>query len=119
YVDRALIEHHAAGQSAAIELERLALHEADKLRIGIVNGGDPELAVLDPEDDGILGLAEAPRCRHDRVQYGLQVGGRAADDTEHFARRRLALERFGQLARTRLHFLEQTNVLDRNHRLVG
>ena len=61
----------------------------------------------------------APRSRAIVSKHRLQVEGRAADDLEHVARRRLLLERFGQLAGARLHLLEQPHVLDGDHRLVG
>ena len=36
---------------------------------------------------------------------------------QHFAGRGLLLQRFGELVASRLHFLEQPRVLDRDHRL--
>ena len=38
---------------------------------------------------------------------------------QHLGGRGLLLERLGQLARARLHLVEQPHVLDRDHRLVG
>ena len=38
---------------------------------------------------------------------------------EDLRRRRLLLQRLGQLACARLHLVEQPHVLDRDHRLVG
>ena len=38
---------------------------------------------------------------------------------QHLRRRGLLLQRLGELARARLHRLEQPHVLDRDHRLVG
>ena len=38
---------------------------------------------------------------------------------QHFRGRGLLLQRLGQLARARLHLVEQPHVLDRDHRLVG
>ena len=50
---------------------------------------------------------------------GLNLGRRAADDVEHVARRGLVFERLRQLRGPRLHLLEQPDVVDRDHRLVG
>jgi hypothetical protein len=57
---------------------------------------------------------------------GLQLGGRAANDVEDFAGGGLVFERFrelpcafGELARPRLHLVEQPRILDGNHGLVG
>ena len=38
---------------------------------------------------------------------------------QHLGGRGLLLQRLGQLARARLHLVEQPHVLDRDHRLVG
>ena len=54
-----------------------------------------------------------------RIEHGLQLELRPADGPQHLARRRLLLERFLQLARSRLYLLEQTRVLDGDHGLVG
>ena len=50
--------------------------------------------------------------RRDRVEHRLNVGGRARDDAQDLARRRLLLERLVRL-------VEQPDVLDRDDRLSG
>ena len=52
---------------------------------------------------GILGYS---------VQYRLDIGRRAGNDTQDFTRRRLLLQRL-------LEFLEQPDVLDRDHCLAS
>src|SRR5260370_12268581 len=53
------------------------------------------------------------RCRlNKRVQNGLQIEGRAADDLEHIGGGGLLLQRFPQL-------VEQARVLDGNDGLIG
>ena len=54
-----------------------------------------------------------------RIEHGLQIERRAADDLQHVGGRGLLLQRFGQVARARLHLVEQPHVLDRDHGLVG
>ena len=54
-----------------------------------------------------------------RVEHGLQIEGRAADDLEYVGCRGLLPQRFGQVLRAPLHFFEQARVLDRDHGLVG
>ena len=49
----------------------------------------------------------------------MKIEGRAADDFEHFCSSCLLLQCIGQFGGTSLHFVEQTNILDRDHRLVG
>ena len=50
---------------------------------------------------------------------GSSSPGELADDLEHLGGRGLLLQRLGQIARARLHLVEQPHVLDRDHRLVG
>src|SRR5262249_18770964 len=53
------------------------------------------------------------------LEHRLQIAGRTRDNAKHLGRRRLLLQRLGELARARLHLVEQPHVLDRDHRLVG
>ena len=71
-----------------------------------------------PDDD--VARAAQPRCAvGDRVEHRLHVGRRAADDAQDLRRRRLLLQRLGDLGVARLQLLEQPHVLDRDHGLVG
>src|SRR5262249_55866310 len=49
----------------------------------------------------------------------LSIRWRPTDDAEDLAGRGLMLQRFRQLARARLHLVEESHILDRDHRLVG
>ena len=55
----------------------------------------------------------------DGVEHRLHVRRRAADDAEHLGRRRLMLQRLAQFRVALLKFLEQSDVLDGDNRLVG
>src|SRR5262245_60616405 len=59
-----------------------------------------------------FGIAQATRRLHKRIEYGLQIERRAADDLKHVGGRGLLLQRFAQL-------IEQACVLDRNDGLGG
>jgi hypothetical protein len=65
------------------------------------------------------GIAKPRRRLRYHVEYGLELVWRPADDVEHVARRRLVFQRLLNLAGPRLHLLEQTRILDCDHRLVG
>ena len=66
-----------------------------------------------------VGLAQ-PRCRFDeRIEHGLELEGRAADDLQNLRRRGLLLQQLLEVAGACLHFVEQAYVLDRDHRLIG
>ena len=72
-----------------------------------------------PEHVGMIGLTEPTGRLDNPVEDRLHFGWRTADNIEHLARRSLLLQRFLQLARSRLHLLEQPRVLDGDHGLVG
>src|SRR5258706_241518 len=61
---------------------------------------------------------QLPRALHDGLQHGLQVE-RRADRVPHLAQRRELPHRACERLRARLQLLEQSHVLDRDHRLVG
>ena len=65
----------------------------------------------------------APQRRRARSRIASNTGWRSVGEAEmtrrSSARRRLALERLGQLAVPRLELLEEPHVLDRDHRLGG
>src|SRR5262245_12178741 len=63
--------------------------------------------------------AEGDRAPGDRVEDGLDVRLRLADDLENVAGRCLLVERLCQRGIPRLEFLEQAHVRDRDDRLVG
>ena len=77
------------------------------------------LSILVPEQYPDFGLADARRILQHLLEHRLQLAGRAADDLKHFRGRRLLLQRLRQITRARLNFLEQTNILDGDHRLVS
>src|SRR5262249_14413483 len=90
------------------------------IRRGEVVGdhGSKNLTV-EAEDRAVGGSAQSERMHRDRVEDGLHVRLRPGDDAEHLARRGLLLERNGQIAVPGFQLLEQSDVLDRDHRLVG
>ena len=66
-----------------------------------------------------LGPGQPRRVLDEGFQHGLEIERRAADHLEHFAGRRLLLERDPQLTVARLQLREQPHVLDGDHSLVG
>ena len=69
-------------------------------------------------DHAGLGAGKLGRLGDDRVQHGLQVE-RGVDRLGDVAERAQLLDRLRELARARLHLVEQPHVLDRDHRLIG
>ena len=77
-----------------------------------MTGREAVKAILQPEDDGLLGAAQALRSVHNALQDRLQLKFRSADDTEDFRGRSLSFKQFAQ-------FRQQPRILDGDHRLVG
>ena len=75
----------------------------------VVRDGPHELA-LDPQDDRVDRLAEPRGPLRDDVEHRLDVGRRARDDPQDLGRRRLVLERLGELARPVLDLLLEGGV---------
>ena len=65
-----------------------------------------------------LGAGKLRRLGDDGVEHGLQIE-RRVDRLGDLAERAQLLDRLRELARARLHLVEQPHVLDRDHRLVG
>jgi hypothetical protein len=91
-----------------------------------VVGNDTELVIIVPIGDTEEAVAQPHGTPHDRLEYRLDLGGRAADHLQDLPRRRLLIERLSHLSvgvceRTilLLQLGEQPHVLDRDHRLVG
>src|SRR6202171_5636033 len=78
-----------------------------------------EIVAKTPVDDNDVGLAQTRRRVGKSVEYLLQIECRPAYDLEHVGGGRLLLQRFAQILSARLHFLEQTDIADRDHRLIG
>src|SRR5262249_46275122 len=66
-----------------------------------------------------FGLADSYRVKKHGLEYRLKLAGRARDYLENLRCSRLLLQRLGGFARTRLDLVEQANVFDCDHRLVG
>ncbi len=75
-------------------------------------GDDPEQLAIELTDMTFCRAGQFHRIGDHRVQHRLNIGRRAGDDTQDFARRRL-------LFQCLFEFLEQPHVLDSNHGLVG
>src|SRR5262249_46424358 len=67
---------------------------------------------LNNSNRGVVCVAHSSGALSDSVQYWLNIRGRASDDSQNFTRRSLLFQRLLQL-------LEQSNILDGDHRLIS
>src|SRR5262249_21999130 len=114
------IQHGTPGRGRAvwprwIHLEKLIQDFGRKI-VGRRNL--QKFAVAEP-NNAVYGLAQARCALNDRIEHWLSICRRPADDVKHLARRGLMFKSLGQLLSARLHLVEQPDVLDRDHRLIG
>src|SRR6516225_8257294 len=119
-MDYLTIQHGTPGRSRAvwprwIRLEKFIQDFGRKI-VGRRNF--QKFAIMQP-DNTEYGLAQARGALNDRIEHRLSIRWRPTDDAEDLAGRGLMLQRFRQLARARLHLVEESHILDRDHRLVG
>src|SRR6516165_7677766 len=118
-VNRFSLNRGSADQRAASRCYRMLKEVFDIVGPDVVGPHQVVFAVLQLEEKGMFRLAQARRCLQDCINDWLQLVGRARDDVQHVADRRLIFERFLHLARARLHLVEESRILDRDYRLVG
>jgi hypothetical protein len=63
--------------------------------------------------------AETRNRLHQRVEHGLEVNGRTADDLQHLRGRGLLVKRLGEVVGALTQLIEQPCVLDGDDGLVG
>src|SRR5262245_39702454 len=118
-MDHPTFQQGPSSRRPASPLDRHSLDIFDELGRVTVSFREEEHPVLLPTYRGVVGAAQVASRFNERLQYRLEIEGRAADDLEHIGGGGLLLQRFAQLVRARLHLVEQPHVLDRDHRLVG
>src|SRR5262249_15473583 len=109
-VDDPAFEGNAAGDSPTAWRNRHILEECLVLGRESKVGRQPIDLPFATQNQGHFGVAEMRGGLDERVENGLQLGNRAADDLEHVGGGGLLLQRFPQL-------VEQARILDRDHRL--
>jgi hypothetical protein len=103
-----------------------ASQRGDSCGIHPFHGSDGHLAVRKERDEAQCGLAQARRAGDDCVEHGLNIGRRARDHAQDFARGGLLIERLGDLGMgcreglvLLLELREQADILDGDDGLVG
>ena len=71
------------------------------------------------KNDRAWRVAKSRGAVGDRIENRLNLRRRAGDDLENFTGRGLLLQGFGQIAIANLNFIEQADILDGDHCLVG
>ena len=119
-VDGGVVEDRLPHQAVSIEGQRIqSLERSKSLGREVVMGGEMDTIVLEQDEGAEDSVAEPHGAPHDRVEHGLDVCRRAADDPQDLARGRLLLQRLGEVAIAGLQLGEQPDVLDGDDGLVG
>src|SRR6476619_7433861 len=112
------VDCYAAAHRTPIRREWMLPEVVGTLWMDVLAGGGVIAAAVQLHNVGLLRLTEPLRRLGDGIEHGLDIRGRAGDDVEDFADGGLIFEGFLDLARARLHHVEQADVLDRDHCLT-
>src|SRR5690242_7229970 len=100
-------------------MEQLVLARVDERGRRVVKCRGAECISV-AEIEGAEFRPTQPGCiRQYGLKYGLQIAWRAGNDPQHLRGCGLLLERLREIARARAHLIEQPDVLDRDHCLIG
>src|SRR6266516_1540843 len=121
YMDRYPIGNRTAGNPPPLERAPYAQFDWDDPMMCF----HQQVITVPQQNRHVIGNAKAAGNARDGLQHRLKIEFRSADDCQHLTDRSLILQRFrefvgtfGDLACARLLGLEETAVLDRDHRLI-
>ena len=120
-VDRLVGRQHASHRHIRPDLKCGAAApsvEVSRRQIAVHRGGAPAVALPQPHG-AVACLAEPRGIREHGTKHRRELAGRAGDDLQHFRGRGLLLQRFAQVGGALLLGLEQPDILDRDHCLIG
>src|SRR5499433_4624328 len=118
-MDHPTFQQGPSSRRPASSLDGHSLDIFDELRRVTVSLREEEHPVLLASYRGVVGVTKAASRFNERLQYRLEIEGRAADNLEHVGSCSLLLQRLGKFGRACLHLFEQPHVLDSDHRLIG
>ena len=118
-VNDAALEEGPARRGLPAGAMRMPLHHLDEFRRFPVGDRRAVDVLVLPVDEALVGAAQPHRALHEALEDRLEIERRAADDLQDLARRRLLLERLGEVAVARFQLLEEPDVLDGDDGLVG
>ena len=114
-----LCPHDVIEVTARRRSKRSALHEFDKCRRRTEVRGAAKRLAIEAHQHPEFGLANSCGILQQALENGLQVAGRTRDHLEHVGGGGLLLKRLAECARAGLHLVEETNIFDGNHCLIG
>src|SRR5262245_47827970 len=93
-VNRPTLQHGSPGNRAASWRDWVVFDELPVLLGKPMRGAQVKDIALTTENERVFRLAQPCRRSDERIEHGLQIEGRTADDLEHVGGRGLLLERF-------------------------
>ncbi len=114
--DHAASQDCPAGPSAPARWHREGLaYGVGPFRIHIRRSHQVDQLAVERRDQRRAGTAQLQRRRPDRLEHGLRIRWRLADDAQDLARRGLLLQGLGEVAIAHFQLIEQAHVLDCTH----
>src|SRR3990172_9941111 len=107
------------GGTPPARAERISLKEFSILRCGAVGDRHAVYLALRSHDETPFSTAEPRGIFDKRLEHRLKIKSRAADHLEDFAGGGLLLQGFGQVSVAGLELVEEADVFDGDHGLVG
>ena len=114
HMDRLAIDNCTTGGPSAVYRPSLP-DDGNRAMLFLEN----EVVAIFQRYQGIVGLAKPAGTLDDGLENRPDIRRRGGDHAENVAAAGLVSQRLGKIARLRLHLVEQTDVLDGDHRLVG
>src|SRR5262249_10402337 len=109
------IKHRAPRDRAANRRDHESRGVGDRAMVG----HRVQRIAIYPENDRVVSGTQSGGALRNGVEYRLYVGGRTCDHPQDLARRRLLLQRLGQVLIASLQLGEQAHVLDGDDGLIG
>ena len=98
HVNNRLRQNDSTGNLGDVRAHRIqAAHYFDRLRQRVMIGNEMQLLAVEPENVGKQAVAEGNRISRDGIEHRLDIGRRAANHAQNFARRSLLLQSFSEI----------------------
>src|SRR5262249_809037 len=104
-VNHLAFERSSACERSSTQRNRILFLVFDELAGKSMTGGKMKKIAPALKNECKIGLAQRHRRLHERVEHGLQVEGRSADDLEHVGGRGLLLQGFAKISRALAQFV--------------
>src|SRR5262245_37909894 len=111
-MNRMTFERSSSNQRVSAWLDQVVLQVLCEIARKSEIRSEAIASALAAEYERLVRVTQPCRRLDQRVEHGLQIEGRAADDLEHIGGSGLLLERFGEVVSALAQLVEQARILD-------